>query len=458
MKKALHVTALALLTMLVVFPCWSSGTQEEKSAEGAKPEAAKAKPTSINVLMMASATGRALPDMVADFERNNPAIKVEEITYSPAKGYDTKTELELAAGGGAYDAVWATGRGYRRWVSNGWIDELGPYISNPKLTNANDFNYDDFLQGSIRYLTVDGKIYALPILNSTQVLFFRQDIFEKFGIAKPPDTWDEMMEIAKKIHTPEVGAVGMRGSRRRGGVMWPFPQVIYSFGGRIVNDFPKDMHPVFDTPEVIKAAEYYAELLQNYGYKGTLSAHYKDVSAAMQQGKMAMLIDGHPGVGPYEDPEKSVVAGKLGFHFVPGGPAGRWPAFGAHGLAIPTGAKNKEQGWEFIKWALSTERQLRGGLEQQEIALTRKSVLLHPDYIKKFNFADGQLMRVLAEQFDKYVRSFYRPMTAEWGDAEDVTAIAMSKVLAGEESAEKALKEANKQLFEIYKEAGYYKE
>jgi hypothetical protein len=49
-------------------------------------------------------------------------------------------------------------------------------------------------------------------------------------------------------------------------------------------------------------------------------------------------------------------------------------------------------------------------------------------------------------------------MSAEWGDVEDVTAIAMSKVLAGEENAAKALKEANKQMFDIYKEAGYYKE
>ncbi len=451
MKKSLLLMGIIFLLLVTVFPCWSGGKQEEQAVEDKKPE-----PVEIHVLLMASATGRGLPDMVADFESKNPAIKVKELTYSPAKGYDTKIELELAAGGGAYDAIWATGRGYRRWVTNKWIADLGPFIDNPELTDTASFNFDDFLGGSIRYLTVEGKLHALPILNSTQVLFFRQDIFDKFGIGKPPDTWDELKDIAKKIHTPEVGAMGMRGSRARGGVMWPFPQIIYSFGGRIVKDFPYDMHPVFDSPEVIKAAEYYADLLQNYGFKGTLSAHYKDVSVAMQQGKMAMLIDGHPGVGPYEDPEKSVVAGKLGFHLVPGGPAGRWPAFGAHGLAIPSGAKNKKAGWEFIKWALSTERQLRGGLEQNEIALTRKSVLLHPDYIKKFNYADGQLMRVLAEQFDKYVRSFYRPMTAEWGDVEDVTAIAMSKVLAGEESAEKACKDANKQMLEIYKEAGYY--
>lgn len=440
MKRIVLIGAVVLLAVMTVLPCLA--------AEQIK----------IHVLMMASATGKGLDEMVADFESKHPNIKVEEITYSPAKGYDTKAELELAAGGGTYDVIWATGRGYRRWVSNGWITELGPFINNPDLTDAAEFNFEDFLGGSIRYLTVEGKLHALPILNSTQVLFYRKDIFEKFGIEAPPDTWEEMMEIAGKIHTPEVGAVGMRGSRARGGVMWPFPQVIYAFGGRIVKDFPNDMHPVMDSPEVIKAAEYYAELLQKYGYKGTLSAHYRDVSAAMQQGKMAMLIDGHPGVGPYEDPEKSIVAGKLGFHFVPGGPAGRWPAFGAHGLAIPAGSKNKEAAWEFIKWALSTERQLRGGLEKGEIALTRKSVLLHPDYIKKFNYADGQLMRVLAEQFDQYVQSFYRPMTAEWGDVEDICAIAMSEILAGEKSAEEALKEANKQLYEIYKEAGYYTE
>lgn len=440
MKNVVFTATVVLVCLLMIVPCLA------------------AEQTKIHVLMMASAAGKGLDGMVADFEEKHPDIKVEELTYSPANGYDTKTELELASGGGAYDVIWATGRSYSRWAKNGWITELGPFINDPKLTDTDSFNFEDFLGGSIRYLTIDGKLYALPILNTSQVLFYRTDIFEKFGITDPPDTWDELMEIAKKIHTPEVGAIGMRGSRVRGGVMWPFPQVLYAFGGRIVKDFPNDMHPVFDSPEAIKAAEYYAELLQKYGYKGTLSAEYKDLSAAMQQGKMAMLIDGFPGVGPYEDPEKSVVAGKLGYYFVPGGPAGRWPAFGAHGLAIPAGSKHKEAAWEFIKWALSTERQLRGGLEQNEIGLTRKSVLLHPQYILKFNYAKGQLMRIIAEQDEKYVRSFYRPMTGEWGDVEDVCAIAMSKILSGEETAEKALKEANKQLDEIYKEAGYYTE
>jgi multiple sugar transport system substrate-binding protein len=453
MRKVFLVLGIISLSLLAVSTCWSGGQQ---SGQVAVEEPAE--PSEINVLLMASAAGTGLNDMLADFESKNPLIKVKELTYAPAADYDTKVELELAAGGGAYDVIWATGRSYIRWALNDWIVEVEPIIKDPKWTDAASFDFEDFIGGAIRFLNVEGKLYGLPILNTSQVLFYRGDIFEKFGISKPPDTWDELMQVAKKIHTPEVGAVGMRGSRVRGGVMWPFPQVLYGFGGRIVKDYPTDMHPVFDSPEAIKAAEYYAELLQKYGYKGTLSAQYKDVSLAMQQGKMAILIDGYPGVGPYEDPEKSTVAGKLRFHYVPGGPAGRWPAFGAHALAITAGSQNKQAGWEFIKWTLSTERQLRGGLEKNEMGLTRKSVLTHPEYLKKFNYADGELMKVLSVQLDQYVRAFYRPISAEWGEVEDATALAMSKVLAGEQDAASALKEANKELYEIYKEAGYYKE
>jgi multiple sugar transport system substrate-binding protein len=453
MRKVLLLLGIISLSLLAISPGWSGG-QPSAPAPAQEP----AKPVEINVLLMASAAGTGLNDMLADFESKNPSIKVKELSYAPAADYDTKVELELAAGGGAYDVIWATGRSYIRWALNDWIVEVGPIINDPKWTDAASFDFEDFIGGAIRFLEVEGKLYGLPILNTSQVMFYRGDIFEKFGISKPPDTWDELMVVAKKIHTPEVGAVGMRGSRVRGGVMWPFPQVLYGYGGRIVKDYPKDMHPVFDSPEAIKAAEYYAELLQKYGYKGTLSAQYKDLSLAMQQGKMAILIDGYPGVGPYEDSEKSTVAGKLRYYYVPGGPAGRWPAFGAHALAMTAGSQHKQAGWEFIKWTLSTERQLRGGLEKNEMGLTRKSVLTHPDYIKKFNYADGELMRVLAVQLDKYVRAFYRPITAEWGEVEDATALAMSKVLAGEQDAASALREANKELYEIYKEAGYYKE
>ena len=457
MKRTISIAVFLILTFCLMFGAWAGGQKEEQKA-GAEPGTGKVEGT-IKIFLTTGASGRGFGKMAKDFEAQNPGIKVEETLYNPAKGYDTKAELELAAGGGAYDVIWSTWRAYRRWVENGWITEVTSYINDAQRTDAAKFDFKDFLGGSVSAMTIDGKLYGLPILNATVLLYYRKDIFAQRGLPdRAPDSWDELMEFAAKANTDKVGGIGMRGSRARGGVMWHFPTVMYSYGGRIFKDFPNDMHPVFDSPEVVKAAEYYADLLNNHGYKGTVSAHWQDIVTAYQQGKTAMVVEGHPLAGRMLDPEKSVAVGKTGFGLVPKGPATRWPPFACHAISIPTGAKNKPASWEYLKWSLSTETQLRSGIEFNEVSATRKSVLSDPRFVEKYNWGEGQFLKVVSEQFEKHIKGFYRPMNPQWGDVEDATAIAMTKILAREESAQKALSEANKRLYEINKEAGYYKE
>ncbi|HEV8676255.1 MAG TPA: sn-glycerol-3-phosphate ABC transporter substrate-binding protein UgpB [Methylomirabilota bacterium] len=51
------------------------------------------------------------------------------------------------------------------------------------------------------YTTADGKMLSLPLNSSTPVLYYNKDAFKKAGLdtAKPPRTWSEMGEYAKKI-------------------------------------------------------------------------------------------------------------------------------------------------------------------------------------------------------------------------------------------------------------------
>ena len=410
----------------------------------------------ISALMVHSSTWRGLPDLVEEYERKN-GVKVN-LDFVTEKGYTTKAELELVVAGDVYDVIWTYPINYRRWAEKEWIVDLGPFINDPQLTDSETFNFDDFVKGAVEWLTVKGKLYALPNLNSSQLMYYRKDIFEKYGIGRPPETWTELLETAKKIHTDEIGAIAMRGAQASGGIMWTWPQILYGFGGDIVKDYPNDMHPVFDSPYAVKAAEYYADLLGNYGYKGTLSAHWVDLAIAMQQGKVAILIDGPPRAPAIFDPEKSIVSDEIGLAMVPYGPAGLFPPYAVHGLAIPAGAKDKELAWDFIKWVLSSETQLKNAVEYGGISLTRKSVLLNPQYIEKFGWGNGEFTRIGAEVYSKWVKPDYHPITEEWPTAENICAVAMSKVIIGKESAEKALKRANKELYELYKEAGYYEE
>jgi multiple sugar transport system substrate-binding protein len=46
-----------------------------------------------------------------------------------------------------------------------------------------------------------GKMYALPVVNNTVVMYYNKDIFDKFGVAYPKDgmTWDEALELNRRL-------------------------------------------------------------------------------------------------------------------------------------------------------------------------------------------------------------------------------------------------------------------
>lgn len=72
----------------------------------------------------------------------------------------------------------------------------------------------------------------------------------------------------------------MRGARSAGGsegLIWEWPMVMYSMGGDFVADFPNDMTPTLNTPEVVESVEYYADLLQNYSFPGATTCNFEDI-------------------------------------------------------------------------------------------------------------------------------------------------------------------------------------
>lgn len=425
---------------------FGSGTQEsdgEKQVE------------SISVVMPRIAVSRGYPDLVPIYEEMT-GIDVE-LLMLPEKQYEQKVMLELGRGGSAYDVVWAGLAAAQKYAAEEWIEPLDPYINNPELTDPEEFDFGDFLQGAVGMFTFGGNIYGLPAMNATVIMYYRTDVFEEHGIDSPPETFAELMEVSRQIHGDDIAAIAMRGSRDRYGVMWPFPMIAHSFGARFVKDYPEDMHPTVDSPEMIEGAEYYAELLRNYGFDGVTTAHFSEVVAAYQQGNAAIAIDGAPLVGTFLDPEQSVAVGKTGFAPVPRGPAAHWPPANGHALTIPVGSEKKEAAWDFIMWALSKETQLKNGLDNTETALTRKSVINDPEYQEKFDYGNGTYLEALNATFDS-LKSYYWPIVPEWREAEDHVSIALSEVLTGVKDAETALREANEAMYEVFRDAGYYEE
>ena len=431
---------LALLTVVVAGGAFAAGAREAET-------------DSITVIMPRIAVSRGYPELVPEYEAKT-GVKVDLIVMPEAE-YEQQVMLELGRRGSGYDVVWAGLAAAQKYAAEGWIEPLDGYINDPQFTDPVEFDFDDFLQGPVGMFTFDDTIYGLPAMNATVLMYYRKDVFAEHGIESPPETWAELMEVAETIHSADMAAIAMRGSRSRYGVMWPFPMIAHSFGAKFVVDYPRDMRPVVDSPEMIQAAEYYAKLLRDYGFSGATTGHWSEVVVAYQQGHAAIAIDGAPLVGTLLDPEESVAAGKTGFAPVPRGPAAHWPPANGHALTIPVGSRNKAVAWDFIKWALSKETQLENGLRNTETALTRVSVINDPSYQEKFDYGDGEYLEALNKTFD-VLKPYYWPIVPEWREAEDYISVALSEILTGIKDAETALGEAQRAMYEVFQEAGYY--
>jgi multiple sugar transport system substrate-binding protein len=81
--------------------------------------------------------------------------------------------------------------------------------------------------------------------------------------------------------------------------------------------------------------------------------------------------------------EGSKVTNTSAFGLFPKGPKGRFPGIASHAWGIPTGSKNKDAGWEFIKWAMSKDVLNRMTQQHGLGSVTRRSVLEAPAYREK---------------------------------------------------------------------------
>ena len=66
----------------------------------------------------------------------------------------------------------------------------------------------DLLDAFVKSGTYNGKLYGMPDLSSARALFYNKDLFSKAGISKPPTTWAEFEDDAKKITALGNGVVG----------------------------------------------------------------------------------------------------------------------------------------------------------------------------------------------------------------------------------------------------------
>lgn len=129
--------------------------------------------------------------LIEKYEASQSDVKVnfEILPWS-----DSRTKwLAIAQGGAAPDCadMW--------WLHSFSAiggDKYGPM---PLGDLASKLPIDEFYSGAMQDASWRGDIYGVPWRGDVRLMLYRSDAMKEAGIDKAPDTWDEVVEVAKKL-------------------------------------------------------------------------------------------------------------------------------------------------------------------------------------------------------------------------------------------------------------------
>ncbi|RAG83850.1 sugar ABC transporter substrate-binding protein [Streptacidiphilus pinicola] len=131
---------------------------------------------------------------VALWNKSHPDIQITfDKTASGSKGGYTKMLTAVQAG----NAPCLAQVGYETLPSFAAAGALEDVTSDTSSAKS------QFADWTWNQVTIDGKTYGAPVDTAPMALMYRKDLFAKYGISKPPATWDEYAADAAKVHAAD---------------------------------------------------------------------------------------------------------------------------------------------------------------------------------------------------------------------------------------------------------------
>ena len=144
------------------------------------------------------------PHLVADFNKLNNGIQIE---YRQIQFDDVVSEAMRAySTGQAPDIIAIDNPEHALFSSRGAFLDLTDMISKSTVIEP-----ENYFPGPLKSVEWDGKYYGVPKATNTIALYYNKDMFKAKGLDpnKPPQTWDELVEDARKLTDPAANVYGL---------------------------------------------------------------------------------------------------------------------------------------------------------------------------------------------------------------------------------------------------------
>lgn len=216
---------------------------------------ASAKTTVVYWQHFADARIEAVKQLAAEFEKENPDIKIQ-IEGIPWAAYFDKLFTSIAAGSGP-DVFQAPTGLAEQFIRSGNIVPL-------KALSPSEVQ-EDFLPWTVERLISDDKIWGLPTDIQSIVLFYNTRLFKEAGLDpdRAPASWEELVQYGQKLTKQEAGRFSQTGLDTD---YYSIVLETMMFQAGVGQMYDSDLtQALFNTPEALKALTFMTDLTTRYG-------------------------------------------------------------------------------------------------------------------------------------------------------------------------------------------------
>ncbi len=344
--------------------------------------------------------------------------------------------------------------------------EYMPFLTdlNP-LIDANSYDFSDFYDVAWTGAQFGGRQLGVPLQPHPEIMAYRTDIFEKYGL-EAPRTHEDVLNAGRIIQASEPGMAGICWNAARGTALGQtFIMTMGDVGAapidmtKIGDDFDMsniqsaNMRPTIDTEAGRATAEYLVALME-ISPPGILNMAWDERVRVFAQGGCAMTYIWSGRSAIYELDENAPAHGNVGYVPHPSGPnSPNRSTLGGWYLSIPTNIDpaRVDLAWDAIEWLTSADM-IAEYTKHGNCVSPRTSVSKMADAVERCPV----IAQVDAMAADGFIAGWQRPPVPEIQKIVDVLGTEMHQMLAGEKSLEDALATSQRLIDREMQIAGYY--
>jgi len=302
--------------------------------------------------------------LAADFEKENPGIKVKPIYSGDYQASITKA-LTAVKGNDAPTMSVLLSTDMYTLIDEDAIVPFDPLLKTPEDQAWLKGFYPAFMENS----QTGGKTWGIPFQRSTIVLYYNKELFKEAGLDpnKPPASWKEMAEYGQKLTKRDAS-----GKVTQWGVQIPssgFPYWLFqglTTENEVILMNAAGTETYYDKPGVVEALQYWVDLTGKYKVQPEGIVEWGTTPKDFFERKVAMVWTTTGNLTNVKNNAKF----DFGVAMLPANKRRGSPTGGGNFYVFKKSTPaQKEAAFKFIKWVTQPSRAAQWGIDTGYVAV-----------------------------------------------------------------------------------------